>query len=34
MRAGRIVAALDRADTSMEELFGYAAGVEANRLSA
>jgi ABC-type sugar transport system ATPase subunit len=34
MRAGRIVAALERADATMEELFAHAAGVESGRMTA
>ncbi|MGF1627492.1 MAG: sugar ABC transporter ATP-binding protein [Alphaproteobacteria bacterium] len=34
MRGGRIVAALDRAGLGMEELFAYAAGIEAGRVPA
>jgi ABC-type sugar transport system ATPase subunit len=34
MRGGRLVAALDRAEATMEQLFAHAAGVEAGRATA
>jgi len=34
MRSGRIVAALDHAELSMERVFALAVGVEINRMTA
>jgi ABC-type sugar transport system ATPase subunit len=34
MRAGRIVAELDRADLTMETVFAHAAGIDSDRLTA